>query len=136
MEQHSVAHAGNGLGDAGRIAVERTAAEATLERTRASLEALAETADELESLLPGRVEAAVREGLRIEALPVARQLAEVRGLAAQLIRRSERLEIELLAERYARVDDLALLVDLITAGWRSVDERLARIEAGLHAPAR
>jgi hypothetical protein len=29
------------------------------------------------------------------------------------------------------VDDLALLVELITSGWKSVDERLARIEKGL-----
>ena len=53
------------------------------------------------------------------------------GLTNQVIRRLERLEGDLLAERHARVDDLALLVDLITSGWRSVDERLARIEEGL-----
>jgi hypothetical protein len=29
------------------------------------------------------------------------------------------------------VDDLALLVDLITSGWQSVDERLGRLEKGL-----
>jgi hypothetical protein len=49
----------------------------------------------------------------------------------QLIRRLERVEGDLLAERHARVDDLALLVDLIASGWRGVDERLARIEEGL-----
>jgi hypothetical protein len=36
-----------------------------------------------------------------------------------------------LAERHARVDDLSLLVDLISSGWRSVDERLTRLEEGL-----
>ena len=61
-------------------------------------------------------------------MPVARQLAEVRGLASQTIRRLERIETDTLAERHARVDDLALLVDLISSGWKSVDERLARIE--------
>ena len=63
-----------------------------------------------------------------EVLPVARQIAEIRGLLNQAIRRLERLEGDLLAERHARVDDLALLVDLVSSGWKGVDERLARIE--------
>ena len=46
----------------------------------------------------------------------------------QAIRRLERLEGDLLAERHARVDDLALLVDLVSSGWRGVDARLARLE--------
>jgi hypothetical protein len=29
------------------------------------------------------------------------------------------------------VDDLALLIDLITSGWQGVDERLARLEKTL-----
>jgi hypothetical protein len=41
------------------------------------------------------------------------------------------VEGDLLAERHARVDDLALLVDLIASSWRGVDRRLSRIEAGL-----
>ncbi len=49
----------------------------------------------------------------------------------QLIRRLERVEGDLLAERHARVDDLALLVDLVTSGWRGVDRRLDRIEKAL-----
>ena len=102
--------------------------EAALDRARAQVEALAATAAELESSLPERVGEAVREGIRVEARPVSRQLAEVRGLANQTIRRLERLETELLAERNSRVDDLALLVDLIESGWRAVDERMRRIE--------
>ena len=82
---------------------------------------------------PRRVEEAVREGVRAEALPVARQLAEVRGLAGQMIRRLERLEGDLLAEQHSRVDDLALLVDLITSGWKGVDDRLARLERNLQS---
>jgi hypothetical protein len=105
--------------------------QAALDRARAQIEELAELAAKLEATLPAKVGEAVQEGLRAEALPVARQLAEVRGLAAQTIRRLERIEGDNLAERHARVDDLALLVDLITAGWRGVDERLARIERGL-----
>jgi hypothetical protein len=49
----------------------------------------------------------------------------------QVIRRLERLEGDLLAERNARVDDLALLVDLVSSGWKGVDTRLARMETVL-----
>lgn len=105
--------------------------QAALDRARAQIEELAELAANLEATLPSKVGEAVQEGLRAEAMPVARQLAEVRGLANQTIRRLERIEGDTLAERHARVDDLALLVDLITSGWKSVDERLARIERGL-----
>jgi hypothetical protein len=69
--------------------------------------------------------------MRAEALPVARQLAEVRGLAQQVIRRLEGVETDLTADRYSRVDDLGLLVDLIVSGWRSTEDRLARIEQKL-----
>ncbi len=75
-----------------------------------------------------QVTAAVRDGVRAEAAPVGRHLAEVRGLSVRAIRQLERIESNLGAERSARVDDLAVLVDLISAGWRTVDERLARIE--------
>jgi hypothetical protein len=108
--------------------------EAALERARSQVEALAATAAELEAALPGQVGDAVREGIRVEARPVSRQLAEVRGLANQTIRRLERIETELLAERNSRVDDLGLLVDLVDSGWRAVDERLRQIEEALQAP--
>lgn len=109
------------------------ATDAALERARAGVEALAVAAAELEAALPGRVEDAVRISVHSEAAPIGRQLAEVRGLSNQIIRRLERLETELVAERNARVDDLALLVDLVSSGWRSVDERLGRIERHLGA---
>jgi hypothetical protein len=107
--------------------------DSALERARVQIEALAELAAQIETTLPGRVEDAVREGVRTEAAPVGRQLAEVRGLAGQTIRRLEGLEGELLAERHAQVDDLALLVDLISSGWKGVDQRLARMERKLES---
>jgi len=106
--------------------------EAALDRARSQVEALAVTAAALESTLPDRDGEAVRDGIRLEARPVSRQLAEVRGLANQTIRRLERIETELLAERNSRVDDLGLLVDLIESSWRAVDERLGRIEEAVH----
>ncbi|HEX5027238.1 MAG TPA: hypothetical protein VFV56_00350 [Gaiellaceae bacterium] len=105
---------------------------AALHRSRDQIEALAATAAELEASIPAHVGVAVRDGLRTEVLPVARHIAEIRGLLNQAIRRLERLEGDLLAERHARVDDLALLVDLVSSGWRGVDARLARLEA-VHA---
>ena len=105
--------------------------DAALERARDQVAALAATTAELEATMPGRVGDAVKDGIRVEVLPVARHIAEVRGLLNQLIRRVEGLEGDLLAERHARVDDLQVLVDLIAAGWRGVDQRLARIEAKL-----
>src|SRR4051812_24892051 len=115
-------------------AEERTQAadvDAALERARAQVEQLAELTANLETSLPERVGNAVRDGVRAEALPVARQMAEVRGLAGQTIRRLERLEGQLLAERRARLDDLSLLVDLVSSGWKGVDRRLDRLERGL-----
>jgi hypothetical protein len=106
--------------------------DAAFDRARAQVEALAAAAAELEASLPERVGDAVRDGIRLEARPVSRQLAEVRGLANQTIRRLERIETELLAERNSRVDDLGLLVDLIESGWRAVDERMRRIEEAVH----
>jgi hypothetical protein len=105
--------------------------DAALERARAKIEALAQAAAELETSLPTRVGDAVRDGVRAEALPVARQMAEVRGLLNNVVGRLERLEGDLLAERHARVDDLAVLVDLVTSGWKGVDRRLERIEQAL-----
>ncbi len=101
--------------------------DAALARAREAVEALAATAAELEAGLP----VAVQDGLREHFRPSARHLAEVRGLMNQVIRRLERLEGDMLAERHARVDDLALLVDLVSSGWRNVEQRLARLEDGL-----
>lgn len=102
--------------------------EAALERARAQVESLAEAAAELEGALPEKIGAAVHDGLRAEVLPVARHIAEIRGLLNQAIRRLERLEGDLLAERHARIDDLALLVDLVSSGWKGVDARLEKVE--------
>jgi hypothetical protein len=104
---------------------------AALDRARLQVEALAQTADELQIVLPDAVGGALRDGLREEAAPISRRLAEVKGLSNQMIRRLERLETDLLIERHARVDDLQLLIDLITAQWKSMSERLDRIEQAL-----
>jgi hypothetical protein len=107
--------------------------EAALERSREQIEALAATAAGLEASIPAGVDAAVREAIGTEVLPVGRHIAEIRGLLNQAIRRLERLEQDQLAERHARVDDLSLLVDLVSSGWRGVDARLGAVEHQLDA---
>jgi hypothetical protein len=131
MDEAAIQRAKERLAAAAEGRVEPGDVQAALERAREQIEALADLAAQIETSLPGRVSEAVREGLKAEALPVGRHLAEVRGLAGQTIRRLERMEGDLLAERHARLDDLALLVDLVTSGWKGVDERLARLEERL-----
>jgi hypothetical protein len=111
--------------------VEPAALDAALERARDQVEALAATTAELEATLPSRVGDAVQDGLRAQVMPVGRNLAEIRGLMNQVIRRLERVEGDLLSERHARVDDLGLLVDLITSSWKSVERRLTTLERKL-----
>ncbi|MDX6425742.1 MAG: hypothetical protein QOD52_1147 [Gaiellaceae bacterium] len=131
MDAEAIARAQARLEAAAEGRVEPAQVDAAFERARDQVEALAAAAAELESTLPARIGDAVQDGLRAQVLPVARHLAEVRGLMNQLLRRLERVEGDLLAERHARVDDLALLVDLVSSGWRGVNERLARIEDNL-----
>ena len=95
--------------------------EATLIRAREAVEALAQATAEMQVALP--------QSLQEHFRPSARHLAEVRGLMNQVIRRLERVEGDLLAERHARVDDLELLVDLIAAQWQSTNERLEKLDA-------
>jgi hypothetical protein len=128
MDPEAIKRAQARIDQAASGRVEPAQVDAALERAREQVEALAATAAELQSTLPGRVGDALQDGLREQVRPVGRNLAEIRGLMNQLIRRLERVEGDLLAERHARVDDLALLVDLVSSGWRGVDQRLARIE--------
>ena len=76
---------------------------------------------------------ALRDGLREEAAPIGRRLAEVKGLSNNAIRRLAGIEAAIEAERNARLDDVTLLIDLLTEGWRALNTRLDRIEATLAA---
>ena len=129
--EDALARARERLEQTGQNLVDPAQTKTAFEHARAQMEALAQMGAELESLLPEQIGLAVREGLQAEAIPVARQLAELRGLTNQLIRRLDQLEQAFEAERFARVEDLGLLVDLIAGGWGGVDARLARIEQSL-----
>ena len=104
--------------------------DAALERAKAAVESLALASAQMQEGLPD----AIQDGLKEHFRPSARHIAEMRGLMNQVVRRLERLEGDLLAERHARVDDLALLVDLVASGWQSVNDRLAKIEEKLDQP--
>ncbi|MFN8223967.1 MAG: hypothetical protein U0R50_12065 [Gaiellales bacterium] len=119
MRRVEEARAGNS--DAARV-------DAALERSRAEIEALGKAAMRFEELLPGQVSDAVRQGIASEVVPVSRNLAEIRGLLNHAIRRLERIEEEVLAERRSRVEDLDVLVELVASGWDGIDKRLQRIE--------
>jgi hypothetical protein len=118
------------LADAAAQRVTPAAVDAALERARAAIESLARSSADMQAGLP----VAIQDGLKEHFRPSARHLAEVRGLMNQMLGRLERLEGDLLTERHARVDDLALLVDLVASGWQSVNERLAKIEQTLDQP--
>lgn len=69
-----------------------------------------------------------------EAHPAALDAAPLVQLGSVLTELTEavrELRHETDAERRERVDDLAVLIDLITKGWEGVDRRLARVERGL-----
>jgi len=123
----AIARAQQRIEDAAAGRTDPAAFDAALERARHSVESLAATTARFEAGLPE----AIQDGLRQHFRPSARHLAEVRGLTNQVIRRLERIEGDILTERHARVDDLALLVDLITDQWRAMNERLDRIERKL-----
>jgi uncharacterized coiled-coil protein SlyX len=101
------------------------ALETLVLQAREQVDALTAATAALEETLPSRVGEAVHE----QARPFGKNLAETRGLMNQVIRRLEHVEADLESERHARVDDLALLVDLVSAGWENVDARLAKLEA-------
>ena len=133
MTDDAIERARKRLEEAAEGRPDAAAVDAALERARAQVEELAQVAANIEATLPAKIDDALQDGLREQVRPVGRNLAEIRGLSNQVIRRLERIEGDLLAERHARVDDLALLVDLITSGWKAVDDRLSALERNLQS---
>jgi hypothetical protein len=127
MEEDAIDRAMKQLASSPEGRAEPAAFDAALERARSAIEELATTTAQLEAGLPE----AIQDGIRQHFRPSTRHLAEVRGLMNQVIRRLERIEGDVGAERHARVDDLSLLVDLIAAGWKGVDDRIAQLESRL-----
>jgi len=86
------------------------------------------TAAEFEAALPQGVGPVVYEALRLEVRPVAQHVAELGALFERMLARIEEVSTGVADERRDRLEDVALLTELVTSGWRSVDRRLARLE--------
>jgi hypothetical protein len=128
MDREALERARARLAEAREERPSRNDLEVAVEWAETALDQLARTAAELEAVVPERLGSAIEQGMRAEVLPVARQIAEVRGLTGQVVRRLESLQGEIAAERRERLEDLALLVELIGSGWRGVERRLDRAE--------
>jgi hypothetical protein len=92
------------------------------------LQRFRDTAVELETTLPEGVGSIVYEALRVEISPVAQHVAELGALLDRMLTRLDEVSTSVEDERRDRLEDVALLTELVTSGWRSVDRRLARLE--------
>jgi hypothetical protein len=103
-----------------------------IERARKQLlEAVSRVAAELETALPRGMSNVLYEALRVEVRPVAERMNDLDALFNETIGRLQQVRAELRQERSERVDDLTLVIDLITTSWRTIDRRLGRIERKL-----
>jgi len=112
-----------------------------LARAERHVDELRRSASELAAILPTRVEAAVARALGEDEGGLGRRLDTVVDQGGQLTAAVERVERDLLAERMARVEDLEVLVDLVSGGLsalradlRSVRRELAALQAVVGQP--
>ena len=112
-----------------------------LARSEQHVDELRRSASELAAILPTRVEAAVARALGEDEGGLGRRLDMVLDRSGQLTAAVERVERDLLAERMARVEDLEVLVDLVSGGLsalradlRSVRRELAELQAVVGQP--
>jgi hypothetical protein len=78
--------------------------------------------------LPEGVGSVVYEALRVEVRPVADTVAQLATLFDGLLQRLDQLTAEVEVQRRERLEDVELLTELATSGWRNVDRRLGRLE--------
>jgi flagellin-specific chaperone FliS len=86
-------------------------------------------AAELKTRLPQDLGSILYEALRVEVQPVSRHIAELDALYELISARLEDMRLEIARERNERLEDVALLSELVSEGWRSADRRLARLES-------
>jgi len=85
-------------------------------------------AADLDARLPRDVGSILYEALRVQVQPVSRHMAELDALYQLINGRLEDMRLQIERERHERLEDVALLSELVSAGWRSADRRLARVE--------
>jgi hypothetical protein len=112
-----------------------------LARSERHVDELRRSASELAAILPTRVEAAVARALGEDEGGLGRRLDTVLDQSGQLTAAVDRVERDLLAERMSRVEDLEVLVDLVSGGLsalradlRSVRRELAELQAVVGQP--
>ncbi len=101
-----------------------------LARAERHVDDLRTTASELERSLPGRIEEAV--GRALADSTSSRRLGEVRDLMTGLAAQVDQLNRDVLAERLGRVEDLELVVELISSGISALREDMAGLAAGVN----
>ena len=93
-------------------------------------ERLSRAAEELETQLPEGF-SVLYEAVRVEVRPVTEHMARMQSLIEELAAALARVGNGMDQERHERLQDLALVTDLIVTGWRTVDRRLARLERAI-----
>jgi hypothetical protein len=97
---------------------------------------------ELSALLPTRLEAAVGRAIAEDASGVSERLEEIQDDTTEIGDAVARVELDLLAERLGRIEDLEMIIELFGGGIKAIrsdlarlGERLDRIEGRLDAVA-
>jgi chromosome segregation ATPase len=112
-------------GAAGDTAAAMPDLRTILARAEANVGELRQTAAALEQSLPETVERAIERAMDERSTP--RRLVELRELVRSLAGQMEQVNRDLLAERLGRIEDLELLVDLISTGMASLRQDVADV---------
>jgi hypothetical protein len=70
----------------------------------------------------------VYEAVRVEVRPVNENIQAMQFLVDRLVSTLERMGESIEHERQERLEDVALVTELVVNGWRNVDRRLGRLE--------
>ena len=100
-----------------------------LSRAESHVGELRQTAETLQKTLPEAVERAIEKAMDDHSTP--RRLGELRDLVRALSAQVEQVNRDLLAERLGRVEDLELLVDLLSTGMAAMRQDVADLAASV-----
>jgi hypothetical protein len=96
------------------------------------------TAKELSAVLPTRIEAAIGRALADGGTGLGRRLEDVQADTAEIADTVARVEQDLLAERLGRVEDMELLIEVVSGGIAAIradigqlNDRVAELAARL-----
>jgi chromosome segregation ATPase len=101
-----------------------------LSRAESHVGELRQTAESLQKTLPEAVERAIEKAMDDHSTP--RRLGELRDLVRALSAQVEQVNRDLLAERLGRVEDLELLVDLLSTGMAAMRQDVADLAGSVN----